>query len=63
MTELGQMFFDRMNKEYDLKLARRMLRFGEPIDKILDYTGLTECEILRLKEKIDEESAISETPS
>lgn len=38
-------------EEAKIEIAREMLSDGESIEKIIEYSKLTEKEILRLKEK------------
>ena len=51
MTEIGQMFIDRVEKEKDEKTARRMIRAGLPNEMIVDCTDLSRDDVERLREK------------
>jgi hypothetical protein len=39
-------------KKKDITMAKKMLSDGEPIERIVRYSGLPESEVLKLKEEL-----------
>ena len=48
MTRVGQMLVDQVEHEERERVARRMIDAGEGIDKIVDYSHLSEVEVNEL---------------
>ena len=44
--------FEKPRDVMDLQIAKKMLKKKEPIEKVVEYTGLTEYQVEGLKRKV-----------